>query len=156
MNCSLKLGLKKTLLVFIFTTQVKLTFESFLSGLLRNLMSVVSEVLLQCCHQPPLTHPPAHWVVLVSQGLNGPGSTRRSLALTCHHGHHGCFCLLCQGWSSTPLPGSITVRGSLKLPPMALVAADRLCGASQGKYAREPQHSLWSLRGLPPLRGLWK
>ena len=155
MNCSMKLGLKKTLLVFIFTAQVKLTFEPFLSGLLRNLMSDGTEVLLRCCRQPPLTHPAARWVVLVSQGLNGPGSTRRSLTLSCHR-QHGCFCLLGQGWSSTPLPGSITVRGSLKLPPMVLVAADRLCGASQGQYAREPEHSLWSLRGLPPLRGLWK
>lgn len=141
MNCSMKLGLKKTLLVFIFVTPVKLVFEPSLSGLVRNLTSVVAEVLLQCPRHPP----PVHCLVLVSQGLSGPGNTRRSLALSCHHSHHGFFCLLCQGWSSTALPGSITVRGSLKCPPMVFVPADRLCGASQGQYAPEPEHSLWSL-----------
>lgn len=141
----MKLGLRKILLVLIFIAQVKLVFEPFLSGLVRNLMSVVIEVLLQCCCQPPPTYPPAHCLVLVSQGLNGPGNTRRSLALSCHHGRHGFFCLLCQGWSSTPLPRSITVRGSLKCPPMVFVPADRLCGASQGQYAPELEHSLWSL-----------
>lgn len=128
----MKLRFKKTLLLFIFITQTKLIFEPFCQ----------SWWGIRC--QPLLgffpTAPPLH-SILASQGLNGPGNTRRGLVLSRCHGHHGFFCVLCQGWNGTPLLGYENLSD-------VLGSAGRLHSASHRPHAPEPAivyTHLWSL-----------
>lgn len=141
MNCSVKLGLRKHCPYLYFVAQVKLVFWALLVRLVRNLMSVVAE---RFSSSAPAT-PTCALSCLGLPGFKWSWEHKESLALSCHHSHqqHLLFTLPRAGVALHPR--SITVRGSMKCPPMVFVPADRLCGTAKGSMPQSQRHSLWSL-----------
>lgn len=145
------LGSRKHYLSF-FIIQIKMIFEPFLLGLLKNLMSVVIGILLHCCIR---AHTPMHTRCML-QGLNGPGSTRRGLVLSCRHGHQGFFCLLCQGWSGASLLGSVRVCEGLSEVPAHSPCPCRQAPWCQPRAACSRARILIMVTLLRGLKALWK